>query len=821
MVSMRSFRCPAGRTLAGIALSMVLSAIYVHGGHAWVLGFVMLVPWLRALDTRPTLLGALLSACLMSVAFTAAAFWWFGMAIGDYTRIGGPIGLVVLLLLAPFFQPQFVAFSLVRHLAGKRHGTAVRALAAAAAWVGTEWALPKVLGDTLGYGLYPSAVMRQFAVLGGSAGLTVLLLLANESFALAWARRTEGWRKAGKPLVLAALVPGVIAAYGFFALAQHPAPSGETLRVGMVQSNLVDYEQRRRESGTDAVVREVLDTHFAMTYDAVERQRADAVLWSETVYPTTFGNPKSEAGAEFDAAIQTIVDAAKVPLVFGTYERDSQGEYNAAAFVLPQTGLLGFYRKTRRFPLTEYVPAWMDGPALRQSLPWTGSWRAGDGARVFPLRLRDGREVPVMAAICLDDVDTNLAIEGARLGARAILTLSNDSWFTRYPQGAQLHHAVAAFRSIETRLPQFRVTSNGTSAVIDAAGAMLAGSSMGERTLVVGQLPVPQPPRTLMVRWGDWVGPVGLGFLILLVLLAASPKLHALQATKDAAASAPLHTPARASVLPGTARLLAGLLRGFARLSLLGMGAAMLLNDTLRGNSLAQMRTFAGFFLLPEVVAGCVLLAYSARVSVDKGMLVLQRGQQRLDIALKDIAAVQLWRLPAPGRGVTLHLEPAKTRPYHLSTADPVALARALEAEGAQPLPPETASRATRYAQAVGSVRRGRLDSPWVKFLLLPLVLALPAFHLHQNIAYGGGFGELYTFGLKAYGLTFAIWWATWTMGVVLSAAALRAAVEAGTLLVLAVRPQQTAAMRATLEHMALAVLYLGLPGWLLLHASW
>jgi apolipoprotein N-acyltransferase len=95
----------------------------------------------------------------------------------------------------------------------------------------------------------------------------------------------------------------VIAAYGFFALALHPAPSGETLRVGMVQSNLVDYEQRRRESGAQAVVREVLDTHFAMTYDAVERQRADAVLWSETVYPTTFGNPKSEAGAEFDAEI--------------------------------------------------------------------------------------------------------------------------------------------------------------------------------------------------------------------------------------------------------------------------------------------------------------------------------------------------------------------------------------------------------------------------------------------------------------------------------------------------------------------------------------
>ena len=118
-------------------------------------------------------------------------------------------------------------------------------------------------------------------------------------------------------------------------------------------------------------------------------------------------------------------------------------------------------------------------------------------------------------------------------------------------------------------------------------------------------------------------------------------------------------------------------------------------------------------------------------------------------------------------------------------------------------------------------MRRGRFDSPWVRFLLFPLLLALPAFHLHQNIAYGGWFGEFYTFGLKAYGLTFALWWASWTMGVVLCAAALRAVVEAATLLTLAVHPPQTAAVRATLERMALAVLYLGLPGWLLLHASW
>ncbi len=37
------------------------------------------------------------------------------------------------------------------------------------------------------------------------------------------------------------------------------------LRVGMVQSNIYDYERLRRETGAYAVVRNVLDTHYAMS----------------------------------------------------------------------------------------------------------------------------------------------------------------------------------------------------------------------------------------------------------------------------------------------------------------------------------------------------------------------------------------------------------------------------------------------------------------------------------------------------------------------------------------------------------------------------
>ena len=809
------------RIAAAIFASAAMAALYARGGAGFMLGFVFLVPWLRTLDASPTLPGALLRAWVMSIAFTAGAFGWFGIAFGQYAQVGAATGLSLLLLAAPLFQPQFLVFAVVRHASRRRHGAAVGALAGAAAWVAAEWLLPNMLGDTLGYGLYPSPLLRQGADVGGAAGLTLLLLLANEAVAAAWARRGDGVRAMARPLALAALVPLLLAAYGQVVLSGQIAPSGKPLRMGLIQSNIVAYERQRQEKGTHAVVREVLDAHFAMSYDAVVRQHADAVLWPETAYPTTFGHPKSEAGAQFDRDIVDVVNAAGVPFVFGTYDVDQAGEYNAAAFVQPGTGLLGFYRKTRLFPFTEYMPAWLDGPAVRRALPWSGNWRAGNGARVFPLRLRDGREVPVLPLICLDDVDPGLAIDGARLGAQAILTMSNDSWFTATPLGAHMHQSAAAFRSIETRLPQFRVTTNGYSAVIDATGSVLAGTRMGERTLVIADVPLRTPAPTLMVRWGNWVGLAASAALLLLAALSAYPSRRGgvTGAPAGLAVTRPLQvTGLQVFVLPPTARLAAAVLRACARGGLLWMCAALLLNEALRTNTLAQVRMFTGVFLAPEAGAWCVLALFSAQASVANGALVLARGAHRFELALADIAAVRVWSVALPCPGIALQLASGARWRYGLALANPNLLAAALAGAGAPAPRQRTRLQAVlqAYVQAGLAIRRTRLDHPFAKYVLLPLALAIPAFHLQQQIAYGGAFGEYYSFGLKAYLTAFALWWAAWSIGVVLTEALLRAATDAGTLLAALVRPAQASALRYRLQRCSHAALFLGLPAWLL-----
>lgn len=114
-----------------------------------------------------------------------------------------------------------------------------------------------------------------------------------------------------------------------------------------------------------------------------------------------------------------------------------------------------------------------------------------------------------------------------------------------------------------------------------------------------------------------------------------------------------------------------------------------------------------------------------------------------------------------------------------------------------------------------GAEPRRWFDRALVKFVLFPLLPALAAFRLHQHIAYGGTFGEYYTYGLTAYLSGLLIWWVSWSIGLMLLAAALRIVIETGTVLALQLRPTRAMQVRRSLEWLGRLTFYLGVPAWL------
>jgi apolipoprotein N-acyltransferase len=482
-----------------------------------VLGWVGLVPWLLALDGTRSLREALIAGVVMSVAFVLAVFGWFGVAMADYAGVSTVTGLAVLVLLAPVLQPQLVTFALARHVAGG--GWRTRAATAACVWVGTEWLAGKLFGDTIGHGLQASAWLRQAADLGGAHGLTLVLLLANEHAAAVVRERAAPRRALPAAAGLAALALA-LAGYGAWRLGGL-VPEGRSLTAAVVQTDLAHYDRLAAARGTHAAVRTILDAHYALSREAVARGGLDVLVWSETVYPTTFGAPKSADGAAFDREIAAFVSDTRVPLVFGAYDLEDGVEYNAAVFLeAPSGGPLEYetYRKAWLFPFTERTPALFDRPWLRRRLPWLGTWQAGAGPAVVALPLADGRRVPAAPLICYDAVTPRFALDAVRAGAQLIVTLSNDSWFA-VGLGPRLHLVVAAFRSIETRRPQVRATTTGISAIITATGELAEVAGVHERAALVGTVTPETRATTLMLAWGDWLGPTALVLGVVLLTL--------------------------------------------------------------------------------------------------------------------------------------------------------------------------------------------------------------------------------------------------------------------------------------------------------------
>ena len=503
---------------AAIVLSALAFALYSRAAWPWVvLGWVGLVPWLWVLDRVRTLRAALVAGLGLAVAFELAVFGWFSAAIADYTSGSVLIPLLWLAVMAPLLQSQFVVVALVRTYVRRcgHGGTAVLALATASAYVATESFAPKLFGDTIGYPLYGSLWLRQGADVAGVPGLTLVVVAVNECASAvvraygarattpSWARRALAPALGGAGLLLA------LAAYGFWRCEQLAVrPDAIPIRVGLVQADLGHYDRMAEEIGRFETVRTILDQHFAMSAPALAHDDLALLVWPETVYPTTFGKPKSDDGAAFDREIVDFVARAGVPLIFGSYDLDATGEFNAALFLTPASAgrPIGIYRKTRLFPLTERVPAFLDSTWLRHTLPWLGTWLPGSGAVAIAVPTRDGGAIHVAPLICYDVLDPELARSSARQGADLIVTLSNDSWFAVGP-GARLHLMGAAFRSIETRRPQVRSTNTGVSAVIDAAGSLVATAGVGERTTLIGTVIPERRLMPLVVRFGEWLNP--------------------------------------------------------------------------------------------------------------------------------------------------------------------------------------------------------------------------------------------------------------------------------------------------------------------------
>jgi hypothetical protein len=216
--------------------------------------------------------------------------------------------------------------------------------------------------------------------------------------------------------------------------------------------------------------------------------------------------------------------------------------------------------------------------------------------------------------------------------------------------------------------------------------------------------------------------------------------------------------------------------------------------------------------LVPATAAWLIRRACAAEIAVDGGALVMRRSRLRVEVPVTAIARIVPWTIPLPAPGLWLRLRSGRRLRYGFAGRDLTSLVSALAEAGV-----DAADAAENHPTVVFAATRATHGSrQWLRHLVkFPLFGLLPTailFNAHQYIAYGGTWGEYYLLGPLSYARTFAVYWLTVTIYLVLYAALWRGAAEAAVLASAWLAPARADQMRRLAEWAARIGYYGGVP---------
>ena len=430
--------------------------------------------------------------------FLGGFLFWFGTLawMPAVSKNNGPLPLVILgwLGLAALCAGYFALFGWLHARLWARVRAcgrpAVRILAVVllepVLWSGVEWLRSwlftgfawNFLGTALG--AVPS--LASPACLGGVYLVSACVVLLNGVFAtlvcriVAQARREAETAPRWTRMLETALPLGLILLcflVGGAVQARATTGRGVPVRIALVQRNApCIFSKRDRGQDPYETFGGLLDTAAAL--------RPDLVVWAESAM-SEFGSLNSD-GAHHAALYFGRLTGGAALLSGGdwwftaeTPEGRVRRVQNAAGLYVPTaTNVeLQVYAKQHLVPFGEYIPfdKWIT--PLQKLSPIGISLWPGE-AKVLDLPVRAGAEEPsrkvkVAPLICFEDTDPVLARKAARLGAQAIVLITNDSWFSHSQETVQ-HAWQAVLRAVETGLPVIRTGNSGVTGVISSTG---------------------------------------------------------------------------------------------------------------------------------------------------------------------------------------------------------------------------------------------------------------------------------------------------------------------------------------------------------------
>ena len=367
------------------------------------------------------------------------------------------------------------------------------------------------------------------AALGGVYLVSAVVVLINGTIAGVAERMLEPFRRAkGLPVIqvpkwarsFETLVP-IALIWGLYVWGDWAGPYGyrqdrendrlQPLRVAMIQRNFpCVFKPAEREDPFEV---------YSNLLANVSYTQPELVVLPESAM-CEFGAVDSPRTRLFASWARRLTGARAV--LAGAGRWTSGREFNSAG--LYSADGLEIYDKVHLVPFGEFIPGDKLIPILQKLAP-VGSCTPGE-LKLLPLSTSTfDLDLNLGVAICYEDTDSAQMRALARKGAKALVFITNDSWFSHSIEAEQ-HAEQAVARAIETGLPVVRVGNSGVTGTITPEGkaSWLLGSDghplVDARATMADRIEVTRaccPRGTPYVLFGDI--PLGVAFGLLLIAM--------------------------------------------------------------------------------------------------------------------------------------------------------------------------------------------------------------------------------------------------------------------------------------------------------------
>jgi apolipoprotein N-acyltransferase len=390
------------------------------------------------------------------------------------------------------------------------------------AWPAVEWLRSFFpIGfpwNLLGYTAYRNLELIQFAEVTGVYGVSALIVFFNAVVFIVLfgrhSRRVQTWSLGTlTALMLAVLVFGAIRMNGL----ESETPAGK-MRVAMVQGNIPQSIK-----WDPAFLDTSFNVYFEQTQQAA-RHHVDLVIWPEAAaafffQPTALYPAHFASDAVYRERLLKLAADTGVPILFGApalgVDSDGTiGTYNRAYLVSGAGKVVAYYDKIQLVPFGEYVPMRpLLGLIVNRIVHGFGDMIPGTVQTLFPVK---GAQLGVL--ICYESIFPDLTRRAVKSGADVLVNITNDAWYGESSAPYQLL-AMAAMRTVETKVPMVRVANTGISAVIEAGGNITARTPLFKRGTEIEDVSW-RPRRTVYTMVGDLFSEICFALTVVGMLLA-------------------------------------------------------------------------------------------------------------------------------------------------------------------------------------------------------------------------------------------------------------------------------------------------------------